>query len=263
MRFVVVDTPRVGGAAWTDRVKLFEDMGFHAVLVPDTLWTPSPFPVLAAAAAVTSRLRLRTWVAAAPLRTSAALVREVAALQSLSDARFELGIGAGRPDAEDEARRLAMPWGGATERIAQVEESAAAVRAGVDPAPEVVASAAGPRMLAAAGRVADRVALALGPATTLPELADAVIRARESCGPAMPFTLSLVGVGDRMPAWIGRDGLTADRIRATGGIGLLDADPHRAAQALSEHERRFGVDEVTVPGELADVFTPILTRLSR
>lgn len=262
MRIVAVEAPR-GGADWADRVRRFEDMGFHAVLVPDTLWTPSPFPSLGAAAAVTTTLRLRTWVLAAPLRTPAALTREVVALQALSDGRFELGIGAGRPDAEDEARRLGARWGDAATRIAAMEESVTAVRGGVEPAPEIVVAGAGPRMLAAAGRVADRVALALGPATTDAELAVAAARAREICGPAMPFTLSLVGVGDRVPSWFARGGPTAEQLRGIGGFGLLDADPGRAADTLRAYQDRFGIDEVTVPGELADSFGPALARFRR
>lgn len=261
MRIVAVEAPRGGGAEWTDRVRRLEDTGFHAVLVPDTLWTQSPFPALAAAAAVTTTLRLRTWVLAAPLRTAAALTREVTALQSLSDGRFELGIGAGRPDAADEARRLGAHWGDATTRIAQVEEAVTAVRTGVDPRPAVVVAGAGPRMLTAAGRVADRVALALGPTTTETELTVAVAVAREICGPAMPFTLSLVGVGDRVPSRFARGGPTADELREAGGLGVLDADPERAAATLRTYEDRFGVDEVTVPGELADAFAATLARL--
>src|SRR3954468_5610461 len=102
VRFGVVATPRGDAAAWSAEVRAFEAAGWDAVLVPDTLWTPSPFPTLAAAAVATTTLRMRTWVVAAPLRTPGALVREVAALQLLSAGRFELGIGPGRPDAKEE-----------------------------------------------------------------------------------------------------------------------------------------------------------------
>jgi hypothetical protein len=63
-------------AAWVgDHGPLHRTAGLGERLVPNTLWTPSPFPVLAAAAGVTSALRVRTWVIAAPLRSSAAVVR--------------------------------------------------------------------------------------------------------------------------------------------------------------------------------------------
>jgi alkanesulfonate monooxygenase SsuD/methylene tetrahydromethanopterin reductase-like flavin-dependent oxidoreductase (luciferase family) len=36
---------------------MLEDLGYAAVLVPDTLWTVSPFPALAAAAVAAPRIR--------------------------------------------------------------------------------------------------------------------------------------------------------------------------------------------------------------
>ncbi|MFC4603396.1 LLM class flavin-dependent oxidoreductase [Rhodococcus kronopolitis] len=262
MRVVVVEAPARSGADWTARARHLEEWGFGSLLVPDTLWTTSPFPALAAAAATTTTLGLRTWVAAAPLRTPAALTRECTALQELSDGRFELGIGPGRPDAEEEARRLGASWGSAPDRIAAVEESVAAVRAGVDPAPEVIVSAAGPRMTAAAGRMADRIALALGPTATEADLTATVAAARESCGPAMVFTHSLVGVGEALPSWFARTGgPTLAELRRLGSAGLLPADPGRAVDLLREREERLGITEVTVPGELAEAFAPVLARL--
>lgn len=90
-----------------DHAPLHRTAGLGEPLVPDTLRTRSPFSVLAVAAGVTSALRVRTWVILAPLRSPAAVVRESSALQMLSDGRFELGIGSGRPDAERDAARLA------------------------------------------------------------------------------------------------------------------------------------------------------------
>src|SRR6476469_3869661 len=128
--FAVVATPGPTQRSWVEQVRMLEDLGYAAVLVPDTLWTVSPFPALAAAAVAAPRIRLRTWVLAAPMRSPAAVVREAKALQQLSDGRFELGIGTGRPGAEDEAARLGMPWGSAPERIAQLETVVTAVRTG-------------------------------------------------------------------------------------------------------------------------------------
>src|SRR4051794_251340 len=127
LSFGLVMTPRAGGRDWVDRARSAEQ-GWTSLLVPDTLWTASPFPALAAAAACTSELRLRTWVLAAPFRQPPAVVREVSALQLLSDGRFELGIGSGRPDAEREATRLGVAWGSAGDRIRQVEQAVFAVR---------------------------------------------------------------------------------------------------------------------------------------
>ena len=102
----LVAVPGESGRGWADHARAIEQQVWSSLLVPDTLWTASPFPALAVAAGV-SALRVRTWVIAAPLRSPVAVVRESSALQMLSDGRFELGIGSGRPDAERDAARLA------------------------------------------------------------------------------------------------------------------------------------------------------------
>ncbi|HMK63677.1 MAG TPA: LLM class flavin-dependent oxidoreductase [Acidimicrobiales bacterium] len=60
----------------------------------DSAWFAA-FPTLAAAAGVTSRIRLGTLVASPNFRHPVPLAREVLALDDISEGRFELGIGAG------------------------------------------------------------------------------------------------------------------------------------------------------------------------
>ena len=73
--FGLVLTQQGTGKDWADQIRAAEQQGWTSVLVPDTLWTVSPFPALAAAAAVTTDIRLRTWVLAAPLRSPAVVAR--------------------------------------------------------------------------------------------------------------------------------------------------------------------------------------------
>ncbi|MFC9549360.1 LLM class flavin-dependent oxidoreductase [Rhodococcus sp. NPDC056960] len=257
----VVATPATSGAAWAGSIRRIEDQGYSAVLVPDTLWTVSPFPALAAASAVTTTLRLRSWVLAAPLRGRTALVREVKALHVLSDGRFELGIGVGRPDAEAEAERLGLPWPSGAERRRQLEDAVRAVHEEVDPDLPVVVAASGPRMLATAGRVADRISPALGPPATESDLADSLARVRSSTDRPIRLTQSLVGFGEHLPAWYTRSGFDAARLIEAGAVGFPAGDADQVAQALVDRSRRYGIDEFTVPGELADAFLPVLERV--
>ncbi|MFC0447269.1 LLM class flavin-dependent oxidoreductase [Rhodococcus jostii] len=257
----VVAAPAASGAGWVDDVRRIEDQGYSGVLVPDTLWTVSPFPALAAAGAVTRTLTLRSWVLAAPLRSRTALVREVKALHTLSDGRFELGIGVGRPDAESEAGRLGLPWPSGAERRRQLEDAVRAVHDEVDPDVPVVVAASGPRMLATAGRVADRIAPALSPLATENELADAIARVRSSTGRPVHLTQSLVGFGDHLPTWYTRSGMDVAQLVEAGAVGFPAGDPDGVAWALIDRSRRYGIDEYTVPGELSDAFIPILERL--
>src|SRR4051794_32197700 len=223
VRTAVVATPGAPGPAWGEFVHGLEAGGWGTLLLPDTLWTASPFPALAAAAAVTVRLRVRTWVVAAPLRTQGALVREGSALQLLSGGRFELGIGPGRPEAKGEAERLGMPWGSALERIEQVIAAVGAVREVVSPAPAIAVAAGGNRMLQAAVDLVtgpdDRIALAVGPLATVEELAQAAQRVHALAGRRVRLSHQVSGIGDVVPAWLARGGLEAALMRERGAAG--------------------------------------------
>ena len=261
LAFGLILGPGRSGQEWAHQARTTEGQGFTSLLMPDTLWTPSPFPTLAAAAAVTSSLRLRTWVIAAPLRSAAAVVRESSALQLLSDGRFELGIGTGRPDAEQEAGQLGVPWGTAAERIKQVERVIKAVRERVEPAPQVIVTAAGPRILAAAGRLADRVALVLRPMADEQELTAAVDRARAAG--ATKLSQQLSGLAGRLPAWLSHSGLDPRVLADAGAVGMLTGAPAEMADTIARRTEQFGIDEYVVPGELAEYFAPVISRLSR
>ncbi|MEV0250191.1 LLM class flavin-dependent oxidoreductase [Nocardia sp. NPDC050712] len=261
MKFGIIVVPR-SGHEWVRAVRDAERQGYRTALLPDTLYTPSPFPALAAAAAVTSTLRLRPNVLAVPLRHTGALVREVAALQLLSDGRFELGVGAGRPDAAAEAEKLGMAWGSAAQRRNQLLDAVAAVREQVDPAPEIVVAASGARMLAAAANIADRILLAATPQATVTELAEMVRIVRDNTDRDIRFTHQLVGLGDRLPHFLGaRLGLTAAGLQQAGAAGLLD--PATAVAVLDDRREKYGIDEVIVPAELAPDFAPVLAHFHR
>ena len=260
--FGLVLTPTGTGREWVEAVRKVEQQGWTSLLIPDTLWTPSPFLALAGAAAVTTTLRLRTWVIAAPLRSPAAIVRESATLQQLSDGRFELGIGTGRPDAEREAAILGVPWGTAGQRIGQVQQVIAAVREKVRPTPQIVVTAAGPRMLAAAAGSADRIGLALPPMATDPELRAGVDRVRSMAAESLGLSLQLSGLAGRLPTWLSRSGLDPETLANAGAVGMLTGDAQQMADTLRRRRDESGIDEVIVPGELADEFAPVISLLT-
>lgn len=261
--FSMIAVPGRSGRAWAELARSAEGAGWTTLLVPDTRWTVSPFPALAAAAAVTSQLRLRSWVIAAPLRTPAAVVREASALQVLSDGRFELGIGSGRPDAKDDAARLGVAWGGARDRIEQAVAVINAVREQVTPVPEVVVAAAGPRMLAATAPLVDRLALVLPPTATLADLTATAARARAAAGREVRLIQQIVGLNDQLPAWIRQSGgLEASALVEAGAVGMLSGDAARMADALLERREALGINEFAVPGDLAALFEPVIARLT-
>ena len=215
--FGLVLTPTGTGREWVEAVRKVEQQGWTSLLIPDTLWTPSPFPALAAAAAVTTTLRLRTWVIAAPLRSPAAIVRESATLQQLSDGRFELGIGTGRPDAEREAAILGVPWGtaGAAYRPGPAGDRRGAGEGRPDPTDR--GHRGRPADAGRRGRVGrpDRA----GPATDGHRTGAA---GRRRSGPLdgrriAGLSLQVSGLAGRLPSWLSRSGLDpADARRLPG-----------------------------------------------
>ena len=255
--FAVVATPGPTRASWVEQVRMIEDLGYAAVLVPDTLRTVSTFPALAAAAVAASRIRLRTWVLAAPLRGPVAVVHEAQAVQQLSDGRFELGIGTGRPDAADEATRLGLAWPTARGRVTALERVVTAVREQVTPPPAVVMAASGRWSLAVAGRLADRVAVALGPRATLADLRAGVARVRESA-PDVSLTLQAFGVGDRVPEYLRRQGFSGRDLHEAGSIVMLPGDPAAIAEQVRSHADSLGLDELVIPVDFAREVAPAI-----
>ena len=81
--------------AWLDLARRVERDGYSVLLAPDHVGRLSPIPALMAAAAVTERLNLGTWVLNQDFRPPAVLAQEAAAVQILTNGRLELGVGAG------------------------------------------------------------------------------------------------------------------------------------------------------------------------
>ena len=161
-----------------------EDTGYATLLFPDHTGMVAPLPAMAAAAAVTSTLRLGTQVINPAFRPLGALAQELAAVDIISGGRLEAGIGAGY--AEPEVTSLGLPFPPTAERIRNVartldrlprlfagevvtEDEAAGGRLRgfrLDPSPPqgaavpLMVGGNGDRLLATAARRADIVQLA-------------------------------------------------------------------------------------------------------
>ncbi|GAA4927059.1 TIGR03621 family F420-dependent LLM class oxidoreductase [Streptomonospora halophila] len=106
---------------WMQVCRSAEEAGYDAVQVPDHLGAASPFALLAAAAAATSRVRLGTLVLNNEFWNPALLAREAATVDRISGGRLELGLGAGHMKSEFEA--AGIPWRSHAERLERLERS--------------------------------------------------------------------------------------------------------------------------------------------
>ena len=180
------------GRAWLDYARHVEDTGVDVLLIRDHFSAGAfgqqfaPFSALAAAAAVTTRLRLGTLVLSNDFRHPAILAHEAASLHLLSGGRFELGIGAGWYQPEYDAAGIAFDPAG--QRITRLDESLSIIKgllAGTpvhhysasyridglnldvlpprDGVPRLLVGGGGPRMLRLAARHADIVGVLPAP----------------------------------------------------------------------------------------------------
>jgi alkanesulfonate monooxygenase SsuD/methylene tetrahydromethanopterin reductase-like flavin-dependent oxidoreductase (luciferase family) len=126
---------------WTEARRQWEwadDVGFATAWTYDHIrWSGMPdgpwhaaVPVLAAAAAVTRRVRLGTLVASPNFRHPATLARDVLALDDVSGGRFELGVGPGSTGPD--ATALGQQSWSSKERMDRFEEFLHILRAVLD-----------------------------------------------------------------------------------------------------------------------------------
>lgn len=93
--------PETSGEALLEWARRADDRGFSTLATIDRIAYPSyeSMVVLAAAAAVTSRIGLLTNILLAPTRDPVLLAKQAASVDQLSGGRFTLGLGVGgRPD---------------------------------------------------------------------------------------------------------------------------------------------------------------------
>jgi probable F420-dependent oxidoreductase len=125
-----VGLPR-NGAESRDFARAVEAAGFDVLTFPDHL-VPSapPFAGATAAAVATERLHVGTLVLNNDFRHPVDAARESAGVATISDGRFELGIGAGHMKSEYDA--AGIPFDSGATRVSRLIESAGVIRSLLD-----------------------------------------------------------------------------------------------------------------------------------
>ncbi len=127
-RFGVQASRAASRQEWTETARRIEDLGYSTLTMadhfPDQL---APGPALAAAAAVTTELRIGTLVYCNDYRHPVVLAKEVATLDLLSDGRMEFGLGAGWMTVDYEGAGIDLDRAGV--RIERMLESLEVCRA--------------------------------------------------------------------------------------------------------------------------------------
>ncbi|WP_439383846.1 LLM class flavin-dependent oxidoreductase [Amycolatopsis lexingtonensis] len=249
--------------AWTAQAKRVEDLGYDTLLATDPVGTADPFVLLGAAAAVTRNLRLGTFVLADPFRDARALDWQAQTLHRQTGGRFELGLGVGRPGAEEHAKHLGREFPSPGERVTRMAETIAHLKRTAD-RPRLVLAGGGPKMLALAAQEADTVTFTWAPKTTEAEAESIVDRFRTLAGARLAdieLGLNLMAVGEAPSPGIARwAGVDVPELAAAGAVTVLPEDPERATERLLRWRERWGISYVTINSGYAEPFAAIAAK---
>ena len=261
-RFGVVAPLTTDLPAWRDRVRRIADSGYSTLLMPDVpQWQPAPAPTLAVAAALAD-LRVGTWVYASPLRPTWMMAWEAHSLSVLTDGRFEMGIGTGRPGIEDELRERGMPVLPPRERLAQVRETVTALRDldGPDLHTPVVMAARGPHALALAADLADTVNLALLPGESRAEAARLARDFRAIRD--VELALHVPVIGDTVAPFMAPPDTDPAALHAADSLAVLPDHPAAAAEEIQRRREEIGFSYFVFGADVADTLAPVVAELA-
>ena len=261
-RFGVVAPVRTELPAWRDQVRRIADCGFSTLLMPDVQqWQPAPGPTLAVAATLAD-LRVGTWVYASPLRPPWSLAWEAHTLSVLTEGRFEMGIGTGRPGMEDELRSLGLPVGTPGQRLSQVRDTVAALREldGPDRHTPVVMAARGPKAQALAAEVADTVAFASFPDDARSDIMRLAVEFRARGDIELAHHVACVG--DEVSPFMASPDTDIAALRAADSLLVLPTDPTAATEEILRRREEGGFSYIVVGANAVDTLAPVVAELA-
>lgn len=266
-RFGVGLLPKESRSVWQETARRVEGLGFDVIHVPDHLGAPAPFPALVSAAEVTT-IRLGTFVLNAGFYKPALLARDVAAVDMLSDGRFELGLGTGYVKEEFEAAELPFPSAG--RRVDYLEHTTAYMQEHLSGVPILIAGA-GDRVLTIAARRAQIIGIAGAhpdgtDADPLGERVEFVRRAAGDRFDDLELNLAIIGVprdSSGMPSLtLARryaPDLSDDQLMKLPGV--LTGTPRDIADTLRRHRDTYGLTYFTVQEHHAESFSKVIAEL--
>lgn len=262
LRFGVVAPLMTDVPDWRDRARRIGDLGYSTLLVPDfPLTQPAPAPMLATIAAITD-LRVGTWVYASPLRPAWLTAWEAHSLSLLTDGRFEMGIGTGRPGIEDELREKGVSdVPPPRERLTQIRETVTRLREldGPDLHTPVGMAVLGPKARALAAEVADTVTFVLGdhPRDEVARMASDFRAVAD-----VELALAVPVIGDTVAAHMAHPATDTAALHKADAMTVLPADPAAAAEEIQRRHEEMGFSYFIFGADFAEKFAPIVAELA-
>ena len=315
-RFGVQATTATSATEWRGFARKLEDLGYSTLFSADHYLGPgpagagslmrpqhlAPIASMAAAAAWTTTLRIGCRVFCIDYHVPAALAKEAATIDLLSDGRLEFGIGAGWHG--DEYRAMGLIFDDPPRRVSKLEEVVAVVKAhwsgeqldfhgeqvtvsgyaGLPipvqrPRPPILIGGSRKRVLSFAAREADIVSIANVPwaartqdgLTPMEEFARRVQIVREAAGERFPqleleSAPSTTVITDDVDSTLARLGPTLRNIDPEAlrhHPNALVGSEGEMVERLQAQRHQFGISYITITEDQVDDFAPVVARLDR
>jgi alkanesulfonate monooxygenase SsuD/methylene tetrahydromethanopterin reductase-like flavin-dependent oxidoreductase (luciferase family) len=262
LRFGAVAPITADVRRWRDQLRRLADTGYSTILMPDVpQWQPAPGPALAVAATITG-LRVGTWVYASPVRPAWSTAWEAHSLSVLTDGRFELGIGTGRPGLADQLRELGLPVTPTSERSGQVREVVTALREldGSDRHTPVVMAVSGPKAQALAAELADTVTFVMPQTETRARTTQRVEQFDN--GRDLELALHVPVIGDAVAPFMASPDTDPAAVRAADSLAFLPSDPAAAAEEIHRRRAELGFSYFVFGADVAGALAPVVAALA-
>ena len=261
-RFGVVAPVTTDLPTWRNQVRRIADGGYSTLLMPDfPQLQPAPGPALAVAATLAD-VRVGTWVYASPLRPARSTAWEAHSLSLLTDGRFEMGIGTGRPGIEDDVRDLGLPVIPRGDRLAQVRETVMALRDldGPELHTPVVMAVRGPQAQALAADLADTVNFALLPDESRVDVTRLVRDFRTTRD--VELALHVPVIGDTVAPFMAPPDTDTAALHAADSLAVLPDAPAAAAEEIHRRREELGFSYFVFGADFADALAPVVASLA-
>jgi alkanesulfonate monooxygenase SsuD/methylene tetrahydromethanopterin reductase-like flavin-dependent oxidoreductase (luciferase family) len=180
----------------------------------------------------------------------------------LTDGRFEMGVGTGRPGIEDELRELGLPVVPPGQRLTQVRATVTALRDldGPDLHTPVVMAVRGPKAQALAAEVADTVTFAVlsdEPRIEVARLARDFRAIRD-----VELALHVPVIGDTVAPFMAPPDTDPGALRAADSLATLPDDPAAAAEEIQRRREEIGYSYFVFGADFADMLAPVVAELA-
>jgi alkanesulfonate monooxygenase SsuD/methylene tetrahydromethanopterin reductase-like flavin-dependent oxidoreductase (luciferase family) len=187
---------------------------------------------------------------------------EAHSLSVLTEGRFEMGIGTGRPGIEDELRELGLPAVTPGGRLSQVRDTVTSLREldGPDLHTPVVMAVRGPKARALAAELADTVTFAAMSGDSRAEMMRVAAEFRVLRD--IELACHVPVVGDAVSPFMAHPDTDPAALRAADSLLVLPSDPTAATEEILRRREEGGFSYIVVGANAADALAPVVAALT-